>query len=103
MKVSSEEMADVAVVPQLTNHGTNFEQQHVQYVYDEIASSMNDTQHKAWPNVKRFLKKFPPGSLIADIGKHVVLMVLNYHVLRLLKLTTSFGSGNYSINHIVKK
>lgn len=82
-------MADVAVVPQLSNHGTNFEQQHVQYVYDEIAASMNDTQHKAWPNVKRFLKKFPPGSLIADIGKDVVVIVVRYHFFRLLKLTAS--------------
>ncbi|XP_045205656.2 uncharacterized protein LOC123557927 [Mercenaria mercenaria] len=61
-------MANVAVTPQSSNNGTSFEQQHVQHVYEEIAASMNDIQHKAWPNVKRFLKKFPPGSLIADVG-----------------------------------
>jgi hypothetical protein len=62
-------MANLVVTPQVANNGTNFEQQHVQHVYEEIAASMNDIQHKAWPNVKRFLKKFPPGALVADIGK----------------------------------
>ena len=64
-------MANLAVSPQVTNNGTDFEQQHVQHVYEEIAASMNDIQHKAWPNVKRFLKKFPPGALVADIGEHL--------------------------------
>ena len=51
------------------NSAAKFEQNHVQQVYDEIASSVNDIQHRAWPNVKRFLKKLQKGALVADIGK----------------------------------
>lgn len=49
--------------------GAKFEQLHVQQVYNEIASSVNDIQHRAWPNVKRFLKKLDKGALVADIGR----------------------------------
>ena len=62
------EMGEVSVVPQTQNHGTEFEHLHVRSVYDEIAPCMNDIEHKAWPNVKRFLKKLPAGAVIADIG-----------------------------------
>ncbi|KAH3713524.1 uncharacterized protein LOC127858938 [Dreissena polymorpha] len=48
--------------------GQLFEHQHVQGVYNRIAPCMIQIEHKAWPNVKRFLKKFPSGALVADIG-----------------------------------
>ena len=54
------------------NSRAKFEQCHVQQVYDEIASSVNDIQHRAWPNVKRFLKKLDKGALVADIGKYCI-------------------------------
>ena len=56
------------------NSAAKFEQNHVQEVYDEIASSVNDIQHRAWPNVKRFLKKLPKGALVADIGKNLLFL-----------------------------
>ncbi|KAL3880005.1 hypothetical protein ACJMK2_032277 [Sinanodonta woodiana] len=45
-----------------------FERDHVQHVYDEIAPHLGSIQHKAWPNVKKFLKLLHPGALVADIG-----------------------------------
>ena len=53
---------------QIQNNRAKFEQCHVQQVYNEIASSVNDLQQRAWPNVKRFLKKLDKGALVADIG-----------------------------------
>ncbi|WAQ99909.1 TRM9B-like protein, partial [Mya arenaria] len=48
--------------------GAKFESLHVQNIYNEIAPCMNNLENKAWPHVKRFLKRFPPGAVIADIG-----------------------------------
>ncbi|KAK3577111.1 hypothetical protein CHS0354_037144 [Potamilus streckersoni] len=45
-----------------------FERDHVQHIYDEIAPRLGSIQHKAWPNVKKFLKLLHPGALVADIG-----------------------------------
>ena len=53
---------------QKQSNRAQFEHCHVQQIYNEIASSVNDIQHRAWPNVKRFLKKLDKGALVADIG-----------------------------------
>ncbi|XP_060084331.1 uncharacterized protein LOC132563605 [Ylistrum balloti] len=44
------------------------EQEHVYSVYDQIAPCFSEISQKAWPNVRRFLKRLQPGSLVADIG-----------------------------------
>ncbi|OWF48956.1 uncharacterized protein LOC110452444 [Mizuhopecten yessoensis] len=44
------------------------EQNHVYSVYDQIAPCFSEISQKAWPNVRRFLKRLQPGSLVADIG-----------------------------------
>ena len=67
-------MADIAVLPTSKTQGDQFERTHVRKIYDEIATSVNDIEHKAWPKVKRFLKKFETGSLIADIGMLISLL-----------------------------
>ncbi|XP_069131119.1 uncharacterized protein [Argopecten irradians] len=46
----------------------NLEQDHVYSVYDQIAPCFSEISQKAWPNVRRFLKRLQPGSLVADIG-----------------------------------
>ncbi|CAL1539625.1 unnamed protein product, partial [Lymnaea stagnalis] len=37
-------------------------------VYQRIAPQCDHVRHKAWPNVKQFLKGLQPGSLVADVG-----------------------------------
>ncbi|KAI8495497.1 hypothetical protein Bbelb_269520 [Branchiostoma belcheri] len=49
-------------------HSIQLEKQHVHDVYDRIAPHFSDTRYKAWPQVKQFLMKQEPGSLIADVG-----------------------------------
>ncbi|XP_033742724.1 uncharacterized protein LOC117329102 [Pecten maximus] len=46
----------------------SLEQDHVYSVYDQIAPCFSEISQKAWPNVRRFLKRLQPGSLVADIG-----------------------------------
>lgn len=46
----------------------HLERKHVYNVYDQIAPKFSEISQKAWPNVRRFLKDLPPGSIVADIG-----------------------------------
>jgi tRNA (uracil-5-)-methyltransferase TRM9 len=46
----------------------DIEGEHVQAVYDTIASHFSDTRFSPWPVVTRFLKSFPPGTLLLDAG-----------------------------------
>lgn len=46
----------------------HLERKHVYNVYDQIAPKFSEISQKAWPNVRRFLKDLPPGSVVADIG-----------------------------------
>ncbi|XP_062609169.1 uncharacterized protein LOC134270927 [Saccostrea cucullata] len=46
----------------------HLEKNHVYNVYDQIAPKFSEISQKAWPNVRRFLKDLPPGSIVADIG-----------------------------------
>ena len=45
------------------------EQRHVHDVYEKTAHHFRDTNYKAWPKVKQFLKGLEPGSLVADVGR----------------------------------
>ncbi|KAL5012436.1 hypothetical protein ScPMuIL_010987 [Solemya velum] len=48
--------------------GLLLERNHVYSVYDLIAPQFNEIRHRAWPNVKKFLKNLDTASLVADIG-----------------------------------
>ena len=48
------------------------EQRHVHDVYEKTAHHFRDTNYKAWPKVKQFLKSLDPGALVADIGESTV-------------------------------
>lgn len=55
------------------NKDLHLEEKHVYNVYDQIATKFSEISQKAWPNVRRFLKELPPGSIVADIGKNIQL------------------------------
>lgn len=42
-------------------------------VYDKIASHFSNTRYKPWPKVTEFLNSIEEGSLVADIGKFLLL------------------------------
>lgn len=46
----------------------SFLQQYVHSTYDQIASHFDQTRHRPWPQVQRFLSSLSPGSLVLDIG-----------------------------------
>lgn len=52
----------------------NIEEAYVRDVYTKLAahnspSSYENAAQKAWPNVRQFVQKLPPGSLVVDVGK----------------------------------
>ncbi|XP_008552371.1 alkylated DNA repair protein alkB homolog 8 [Microplitis demolitor] len=44
------------------------ESSYVHQVYDEISSHFDETRHKQWPNVIKFIDFIDPGSIILDVG-----------------------------------
>ena len=44
------------------------ERDHVQKVYDAVATQWHGTRYKAWPRVVEFIARLPARSLIADLG-----------------------------------
>jgi alkylated DNA repair protein alkB family protein 8 len=52
---------NIAVLPSL-------ERDHVQKVYDAVATEWHGTRYKAWPKVVEFIEGLPTHSLIADLG-----------------------------------
>ena len=53
---------------------------YVRDVYDQIAPHFAHSKYKAWPKVEQFLCSFPAGSLIADIGKLVNILMHFLHL-----------------------
>jgi tRNA (uracil-5-)-methyltransferase TRM9 len=51
-----------------SNHGEDYEQEHVHDVYEQIASHFSSTRYKPWPIIERFLKERPDGAVGLDIG-----------------------------------
>lgn len=47
---------------------TGIEHSYVHEVYEEISSHFNETRHKQWPNVTKFLECLDPGDLLLDVG-----------------------------------
>lgn len=56
------------VLEMCNNDAASIEAQHVQAVYDNIATHFSDTRHKPWPNVRQFVCDLPPGSSLLDVG-----------------------------------
>ena len=46
----------------------NLERDYVYDTYNVIGEHFSNTRHYVWPNVKSYIDKIEPGSLIADIG-----------------------------------
>lgn len=44
------------------------EREHVQKVYDIVAQQWHGTRYRAWTGVETFVRKQPPGCLVADVG-----------------------------------
>ncbi|CAD6244560.1 GSCOCG00013391001-RA-CDS [Cotesia congregata] len=44
------------------------ESSYVHQVYDEISSHFDETRHKQWPNVAKFIDSIDPGSILLDVG-----------------------------------
>jgi len=47
---------------------SQYEEEHVHTVYENIASHFSSTRYKPWPIVEEFLLNLPPGSIGLDIG-----------------------------------
>jgi alkylated DNA repair protein alkB family protein 8 len=55
-------------LPNSDSAASQLEEEHVHRVYNDIAHNFSDTRHKPWPGVVDFLRSFPSGSLVLDIG-----------------------------------
>jgi tRNA (uracil-5-)-methyltransferase TRM9 len=47
---------------------SNFEEEHVQQVYEAIAPHFSSTRYKRWPLVEGFIENLPIGSFGCDFG-----------------------------------
>lgn len=72
-------------------------------VYEEISNHFNETRHKQWPNVTKFLESLKEGTLLLDVGcgngKYLYEDRNIYKVL-LFKLFLQFNQLKYI--HILK-
>ncbi|KAK0084307.1 hypothetical protein PV325_007302, partial [Microctonus aethiopoides] len=57
----NEQLIDEALAPGL-------ELSYVHDVYEEISSHFDETRHKQWPNVIKFLETIEPGGILLDVG-----------------------------------
>ncbi|XP_076233669.1 tRNA (carboxymethyluridine(34)-5-O)-methyltransferase ALKBH8 [Calliopsis andreniformis] len=44
------------------------EHSYVHEVYDQISNHFDETRHKQWPNVSKFLSSLSPGDILLDVG-----------------------------------
>ncbi|UJR16197.1 hypothetical protein I4U23_003107 [Adineta vaga] len=65
---SSPSQSTLPTLPKSDFDANHLEEEHVHKVYNNIAHNFSDTRHKPWPRVVEFLRSFPSGSLILDIG-----------------------------------
>ncbi|XP_053978893.1 alkylated DNA repair protein alkB homolog 8 isoform X1 [Hylaeus volcanicus] len=47
---------------------TGIENSYVHEVYEKISSHFDETRHKQWPNVSKFLQSLSPGDILLDVG-----------------------------------
>ena len=93
---------------------TNYEEQHVHHVYEQIASHFSSTRYKPWPIVEDFLKGLADGSVGLDVGcgngKYLtvnprIFIVASDHSISLAKIAgkhrphTSIVADNLSLPH----
>ncbi|XP_016839158.1 alkylated DNA repair protein alkB homolog 8 isoform X1 [Nasonia vitripennis] len=61
-----------SVPPEITpidgSVASELEQDCVHGVYEEISSHFNETRHKQWPNVAKFIESIETGGLLLDVG-----------------------------------
>lgn len=62
------QLSSAALDDDPSNSRPRLEQEHVQSVYDSIASHFSSTRFAIWPKVKEFLDFLKPGSIVADVG-----------------------------------
>jgi alkylated DNA repair protein alkB family protein 8 len=55
-------------LPKSESDANELEQEHVHKVYNDIAHHFSNTRYKPWPRVVDFLRTFPSGSLVLDVG-----------------------------------
>ena len=55
--------------PSTADDTSALERRHVRDVYERTADCFANARFKAWPSVRKFLLKLPPGSLVADVGE----------------------------------
>ena len=53
---------------ELMSSSTNVNIQHVQSVYNEIATHFNQTRAYMWPKVKEYISNLPIHSMVLDVG-----------------------------------
>ncbi|CAK9821625.1 Alkylated DNA repair protein alkB homolog 8 [Anthophora retusa] len=51
-----------------TEIASRIENSYVHKVYDQISNHFNETRHKQWPNVSRFLQTLDTGDILLDVG-----------------------------------
>ncbi|KAB7506468.1 Alkylated DNA repair protein alkB-like protein 8 [Armadillidium nasatum] len=78
LKCDSQNYGKISIgcVKEETSNGCNhykknsvsFERDHVLNVYEEIADHFDQTRHKPWPNVLKFVESLEMGSLLLDVG-----------------------------------
>ena len=50
------------------NDYSNFEDENVKDIYNEISKHFDKTRYHSWPKIEEFSKCFEPNSVIADVG-----------------------------------
>lgn len=45
-------------------------------VYEKIGTHFSHTRHNPWPKVEYFLKSLEPGTLVADIDKMSIIVII---------------------------
>lgn len=68
MSLSSSCQSTLPTLPKSESDAYQLEQEHVHKVYNEIAHTFSDSRYRPWPRVVEFLRTFPSGSILLDIG-----------------------------------
>lgn len=50
-------------------------------VYEKIGTHFSHTRHNPWPKVEYFLKSLEPGTLVADIDKMIIIVIIIHWII----------------------
>ena len=94
-KSQDKPLPPTTMLPSSQSEAAELEKKHVHEVYENIAEHFSGTRHSPWPNIAEFLRKQPPGSLIADVGCGNGMFctpdcVYNCYITKVLELFSSF-------------